>query len=489
MSQVAGNTGRDLMRQLSLLRGEEQSERKKQEEGKEVFRTCGDILKGWEMSLGWDTSPTPEPVDSKEKETAEEEESKIKALERDSLGNKEEKNERNVAPEQVTHSSDREKEAQVGARKYERNTTPEPATHSSGRDKIAQAGARKKEEEKELESKVLKGKEYPTDGTPWVIEEKEEDPRACRKGDGIHPSGQREEGPSHRRTIEEMVMEWEGENQIGLASLHRLGKRKRERPGMMEAGQRVGGSDTSTEEEETVRPIRRKSKSHRRTTQVTSEEDGSGKVVAPPKGIKLPPPMVGRWAVRDKKTGKFISTQSCSEGDEKGTQRKRKEPTIEERMRPIPDCVEEIEDAPAAQTTAAALEWLEDIEVIRSRSSFQGVLSRRIKERVAAIKKSFEVLAVRMEEQGDLAYYKRKNLELRGQLLTSQREIKRMDKRISDLQKTIEELRSLIVNNEGIKKADKSTSPLQESRAEIKENKRTREDERMMEDLPPETAH
>lgn len=131
-------------------------------------------------------------------------------------------------------------------------------------------------------------------------------------------------------------------------------------------------------------------------------------------------------------------------------------------MRPVPGCLEEIENAPAAQSTASALEWLEDIETIRGRSRYQGVLSSRIKERVAAIKKTFEVLAVRIEEQGDLVYLKRKNSELRGQLLTSQREIKRLDRRVGELQKTIEELRGLIINNEGIRKADKATSPIQE---------------------------
>jgi len=34
------------------------------------FRSCGDILKDWEMALGWGTSPTPEPGCSRERSAA-----------------------------------------------------------------------------------------------------------------------------------------------------------------------------------------------------------------------------------------------------------------------------------------------------------------------------------------------------------------------------------------------------------------------------------
>jgi len=63
--------------------------------------------------------------------------------------------------------------------------------------------------------------------------------------------------------------------------------------------------------------------------QTTSEDDKSGKDIVPPKGKKMLPPTIGR----DKKTRKFISTQFCSEGDERGkmgakevTQKRRKGP-------------------------------------------------------------------------------------------------------------------------------------------------------------------
>lgn len=200
---------------------------------------------------------------------------------------------------------------------------------------------------------------------------------------------------------------------------------------------------------------------------------------------------------RDNKTGKFISVQPCSEGDDIGkwgtrekTQRKRKapdEPTIEETLRPIPACLEEIEDAPTAQSTASAIEWLADIETIRGRSSYQGVLSRRIKERVAALRKVLEVFAVRVEEKGDLEYYKRRNQELQGQLLASHREMKRIDRRINELQRTIEELKGFIINEGGTKKVEgaermaKPTTSTQEIKTMLERGK----ERQNVESLPP----
>lgn len=75
------------------------------------------------------------------------------------------------------------------------------------------------------------------------------------------------------------------------------------------------------------------------------------------------------------------------------------EPTVEEHMRPVPADLEELETAPTAQAMASALEWIEDIEVVRKNSSYQGVLSRRIKERAAALGKLMKVFASRVEEK------------------------------------------------------------------------------------------
>jgi len=53
MSQIAEEAGRDLALQSLPLSGVEgQLRKEEQKEGKEVFRTCGDILKDWERNPG-----------------------------------------------------------------------------------------------------------------------------------------------------------------------------------------------------------------------------------------------------------------------------------------------------------------------------------------------------------------------------------------------------------------------------------------------------
>lgn len=49
-----------------------------------------------------------------------------------------------------------------------------------------------------------------------------------------------------------------------------------------------------------------------------------------------------------------------------------------------------------------------------------------------------------MEEKGDLAYQKRRNAELQAQLLASQRETKRLHRRMDEMQQTINELRTFV---------------------------------------------
>lgn len=174
-----------------------------------------------------------------------------------------------------------------------------------------------------------------------------------------------------------------------------MGKRKRAAPLKEILGKGSGVPDTSTEEEEVVKPVRRRSRSQRVQAYFASEEEELCRKGMRIKEKRMIPLTVGR----DARTGQFVSTQPCSKREgkvnlkEKDKLPKRKKgpdkPTIEEMLHwcPVPGQLEELEDAPAAQSTASAKEWLEDIEIIRRRSSYQGVLSRRIKERLAALNK------------------------------------------------------------------------------------------------------
>jgi len=142
------------------------------------------------------------------------------------------------------------------------------------------------------------------------------------------------------------------------------------------------------------------------------------------------------------------------------------EPTIEEMLRPVPKQMDALEIAPTSRSIVAVKEWLDDIELIRGRSSYQGVLSKRIKERVASVKKVLDILAIRVEGKGDVEYQKRRNAELQAQLLASQREMTRMSRRIDELQRTLNEVRRYMVTDGQMPKSDKATSPLENMKEE-----------------------
>lgn len=161
-----------------------------------------------------------------------------------------------------------------------------------------------------------------------------------------------------------------------------------------------------------------------------------------------------RQYTRDAVSGKFAS---------KIKRKKSGELTIEELLRPLPEQMDELEIVPTAQSVAFAVEWLEDIDLIRGRSYYQGVMSKRMRDRITAVKKVIRTLSVKMEEKGDFAYYKRKNVELQAQLAASQKEVEKMNHRINDLQHTVEELRRIIVSGADLPCEDKATSPMEVS--------------------------
>lgn len=197
-------------------------------------------------------------------------------------------------------------------------------------------------------------------------------------------------------------------------------------------------------------------------------------------------------------------TPSCSEAEDAGSNsfkytkgeaqrlaklrappRKRKpnEPTIEEQLRPVPRQLEALEMAPSAQATASAKEWLEDIELIRGRSSYQGVLSKRIRERVTALTRIIDVLATRIEFKEDIEYQKRRNVELQAQLRASQRDVARLNRRVDELQRALEEIRRYMVTDGSIPKFDKATSPLE--KVDINQRKSNLQSENSVVTRPP----
>lgn len=75
--------------------------------------------------------------------------------------------------------------------------------------------------------------------------------------------------------------------------------------------------------------------------------------------------------------------------EKKVINRKRTSP-IADKLHPIVD-TGRLNDYPTASLVAQTLEWV-DIELIRIRSSFQGVISKNVKERLKMIEACFQVL-------------------------------------------------------------------------------------------------
>jgi len=122
-----------------------------------------------------------------------------------------------------------------------------------------------------------------------------------------------------------------------------------------------------------------------------------------------------------------------------------------------------MESSSVPQLTASAKDWLKDIELIRAKTApaMQGALSGRIRERIDALHRVLDTLAIRMEEKEDLIYQKRRNAELQAELLASQRETNRLNRRVNELQKTVDELRKHFVTDGKIPQASKATSPME----------------------------
>lgn len=92
--------------------------------------------------------------------------------------------------------------------------------------------------------------------------------------------------------------------------------------------------------------------------------------------------------------------------------KKRSGPTIESQLREVPATLEEMIEVPATQLGASALEWLEDINIIRVNTSIHGGMSSHIKRRLNVLNEVIKVLAEKVEEEGDPAFLRRRNAEL-----------------------------------------------------------------------------
>lgn len=145
----------------------------------------------------------------------------------------------------------------------------------------------------------------------------------------------------------------------------------------------------------------------------------------------------------------------------KKVKNKRSGPTIESQLREVPPNLDEFSVVPASQLGASALEWLDDLEIIRIGSgNLQGGLQSQMKRRVNALKEVIRVLAEKVEDIGDPAYLRRRNAELAAELKASKRETERLRRDLTDLRRVVDNLQDKVNLRDRDKNiVDKACSP------------------------------
>ncbi|CAL1672547.1 unnamed protein product [Lasius platythorax] len=241
---------------------------------------------------------------------------------------------------------------------------------------------------------------------------------------------------------------------VASSSTQILGKRKKD-----------NAEDIKDEDDDDPGPQIRKSSRLNRITRIVSDDEGPFKR----KGKKT-----HKAGLSGKASDTLeIPSQSCSEAEAGPSvrrsnrkikkRRSSKEPTIVDRLHPLPSNMEELQTSPAAQIGASALEWLNDVEIIRAgSSSFQGALSGQMKSRFGILKKVLCILAEKVEEVGDPGYLRRRNAELMAELEVSRRETALLRKDLSNLQRVVQDLRITIGlrdPNRDVRRTETATSP------------------------------
>lgn len=93
-----------------------------------------------------------------------------------------------------------------------------------------------------------------------------------------------------------------------------------------------------------------------------------------------------------------------------------------------------------------AIEWLNDIEMIRKKcGNIQGKLSGQIKDRISGIKEIIKNLIRKAECKGDSSVLRARNIELTTELKILQGENQSRKRETESLRKTIEELKREIL--------------------------------------------
>jgi len=85
--------------------------------------------------------------------------------------------------------------------------------------------------------------------------------------------------------------------------------------------------------------------------------------------------------------------------------------------------LEDVVDKDADNIAGLAIEWLDDMELVRTKSkNLNGRLSGCLKDRIVCMRSMIKILVDRIKDSGDITYLRRRNDELAAQLRESKRE-------------------------------------------------------------------
>lgn len=183
---------------------------------------------------------------------------------------------------------------------------------------------------------------------------------------------------------------------------------------------------------------------------MASETDGSTLLDSEPESAK------------QKKTMKKDEKVTKKEGKAKKASNRKRASPIAYKLHPVNVDVEQLNDYPTASLVAQALEWVEDIDMIRVKSSFQGVISKNVKERLEIIKACFQVLHTSSLGVNDSSQLKLRNARLAADYHAAQEEILQLKLDMAKMRKDHKDEMMTITSRSRKTTCCSSTSPIRD---------------------------
>jgi len=107
----------------------------------------------------------------------------------------------------------------------------------------------------------------------------------------------------------------------------------------------------------------------------------------------------------------------------------------------VPQDFDELRDRSTPSLGAMAQRWIDEIDFIKSKcKTMQGPLMRRITERTVALTNLVQLLAERVQDNGDISYLKKQNIEMSSRVNIYEKEVTSLKNEVRELTDLISEL-------------------------------------------------